>query len=83
MKSNNHMLTYSETINDIPLACADETAAVEFFEKQRWGETSLCVHCGSTGVYKMTDRKTGDRNKRFLWRCTDCKQQFTVRLGTV
>ena len=31
----------------------------------------------------MTDRKTGERNKRFLWRCNDCKQQFTVRLGTV
>ncbi len=83
MKSNNHKLTYSETINDIPLACADETAAVEFFEKQRWGATPCCVHCGSINVYKMTDRKTGERNKRFLWRCNDCKQQYTVRVGTV
>ena len=31
----------------------------------------------------MVDAKTGQRNKRFLWRCHDCKEQFTVRIGTV
>ncbi len=31
----------------------------------------------------MTDAKTGQRNKRYLWRCRDCKQQYTVRIGTV
>ena len=30
-----------------------------------------------------TDAKTKERNKRFLWRCLDCKRQFTVRIGTV
>lgn len=83
MKKNTHKLTETETIKDIPLACADETAAVEFFEKQRWGATPCCVHCGSVDVYKMVDRKTGERNKRFLWRCNDCKNQYTVRIGTV
>lgn len=79
----NHRLSKSDVIKDIPLACADELTAVEFFEGQRWGDTPACVHCGSVNVYKMVDRKTGERNKRFLWRCLDCKQQFTVRLGTV
>ena len=23
------------------------------------------------------------RNKRYLWRCHDCKKQYTVRIGTV
>jgi transposase-like protein len=31
----------------------------------------------------MTDAETGARNKRFLWRCHDCKKQYTVRVGTV
>jgi transposase-like protein len=31
----------------------------------------------------MVDAKTGERNKRFLWRCHDCKLQYTVRIGTV
>jgi transposase-like protein len=31
----------------------------------------------------MVDAKTGERNSRYLWRCRDCKQQYTVRIGTV
>jgi len=34
-------------------------------------------------VYQMRDRKTGARNKRFLWRCKGCGKQFTVRFGSV
>lgn len=73
----------SEIVGELPLACSDETAAVEFLEKQRWDETPACPLCGSVDVYKMADAKTGQRNKRFLWRCRDCKRQFTVRIGTV
>jgi len=78
-----HRLSNSEVIKNVPLACSEELAAVEFFETQRWGDEPCCVHCGSVDVYKMVDRKTGERSKRFLWRCHDCKQQYTVRLGTV
>src|ERR1700688_2507170 len=46
-------------------------------------DNPCCVKCGSVEVYKMTDAKTGERNKRFLWRCRDCKEQYTVRIGTV
>ncbi len=82
-KRDKHNLTKSEIIREIPLACSDELAAVEFFEKQRWGDTPCCMRCGSVSVYKMVDAKTGERNKRYLWRCRDCKQQYTVRIGTV
>jgi len=83
MKKDTHNLTKSDVIEEIPLACSDEMAAVEFFEKQRWGANPCCVKCGSVEVYKMTDAKTGERNKRFLWRCRDCKEQYTVRIDTV
>jgi hypothetical protein len=76
-------LAKSATVAEIPLACSNELAAVEFLEKQRWGNTPACVKCGSVEVYKMADAKTGERNKRFLWRCRDCKEQYTVRIGTV
>jgi len=78
-----HQLSTSEIIDAIPLACSDELAAVEFLEDQRWGATPCCVKCGSVDVYKMTDAKTRERNRRFLWRCRDCKEQYTVRIGTV
>ena len=76
-------LAKSKTVEDIPLACSNELAAVEFLEKQRWGNTPACVKCGSVEVYKMKDAKTGERNSRYLWRCRDCKEQYTVRIGTV
>jgi len=80
---NGHNLSASGVIDRIPLACSSELAAVEFFEKQRWGDTPCCVKCGSVEVYKMKDASTGERNERFLWRCRDCKEQYTVRIGTV
>lgn len=73
----------SQVVRELPRACSDETAAVEFLEAQRWGGSPVCPHCTSGAVYKMTDRETGERSKRFLWRCNGCKKQFTVRLGTV
>lgn len=78
-----HNLSKSDVVGEIPLACSDETAAVEFFEKQRWGNTPCCVRCGSVDVYQMKDAKTGERSSRYLWRCRDCKEQYTVRIGTV
>jgi transposase-like protein len=75
-------LEHSRLVAEIPMACQDETCAVEFLERQRWGDSPCCIHCGSVNVYKMTST-SGGRNKRFLWRCRDCKEQYTVRVGTV
>ena len=75
-------LAASEVIGELPLACADETAAVEFLERKRWGDCPCCPHCGSVEVYKMTARD-GSRNKRFMWRCKDCTKQYTVRVNSV
>jgi len=65
----------------IPIACANEAAAVAFLEEQRWGLTPSCPRCGNTDVVQMK-AKDGSRNARFLWRCRRCKQQYTVRIGT-
>ena len=73
----------SEAVDQLPRACADETAAVEFLEQVRWEDEPCCPRCGSVDVYQMKDRKTGERNSRYLWRCRDCARQYTVRIGTV
>ena len=67
----------------LPLACSDEKAAVEFMEKQRWGAHPACPRCGDLSVYQMKDSKTGERQAGYRWRCHGCKEQFTVRIGTV
>src|SRR5437762_11662993 len=73
-------------ITELPAACADEKAAVEFMEKQRWGAHPACPSCGSEAVYQMMDSKDpSKRQANFRWRCKEkeCHAQFTVRIGTV
>ncbi len=72
----------SEIISQLPAACSDEATAVEFMERQRWGDSPARPRCGDLDVAQMKDA-AGNRNKRFLWRCHGCKQQFTVRIGTI
>jgi len=72
----------SQIVAELPRACSDELAAVEFLERQRWGHSPACPRCGATDVYAMKGRD-GKRNKRFLWDCRDCGDQYTVRIGTV
>ncbi len=76
-------MSKSQMVEEIPLACSNELAAVELLEALRWGKNPTCTHCGSGNVYKMADAETGERSKRYLWRCHDCKKQYTVRIGTV
>lgn len=68
---------------EMPLACTDEKAAVELLEFQRWVQSPRCARCESANVYQMKDRKTGKRNKRYLWKCRDCKKQYSVRTETI
>jgi transposase-like protein len=59
----------------------NEQEAVELFEIARWGNKPICPRCQSNNVCKVKS-SVGGRNKRFLWRCHNCKKQFTVRIGT-
>ena len=82
-KVQNRSTKNDQVLMALPLACADEKAAVEFMEKQRWGGHAACPRCGDMGVYQMKDSATGERQANYRWRCKGCKKQFTVRIGTV
>lgn len=71
------------TLEELPLACSSESVAVEFLEKQRFGDCPYCPKCASVDVYKMLKARSAERQANFRWRCRDCKEQFTVRTGTV
>jgi transposase-like protein len=75
-------LRRSPVVEELPIACSNEQAAVEFLERKRWGDCPCCPECGSVAVYRMKSRD-GARNARFMWRCKDCSKQYTVRTGTV
>lgn len=61
----------------------DEAKAFEHLERIIWADGRACPHCG--GVDRIT-KVTANAAKRIrlgLWRCGDCKKQFTVKVGTV
>ena len=82
-KVQNRSTKNDPVLTAIPAACSNERSAVEFMEKQRWGDHPACPRCGDLAVYQMKNQNTGERQANFRWRCKGCNKQFTVRIGTV
>ena len=69
----------------------DDEAAYLYLEELRWGDRPVCPHCGSIGQhYFLTPRsdsgrktRTGNITVRRLWKCKDCRKQFSVTTGTI
>lgn len=61
----------------------DEAAAHEFVESVLWPTGPVCPHCGCTGRITKVKANPEKRIRVGLWRCGDCKKQFTVKVGTV
>jgi transposase-like protein len=58
----------------------DDEAAREYLEKVRWGGEPVCPHCGSLGDHY---RLEGEAHRKGLFKCQDCRAQFSVTVGTV
>ncbi|HVY80741.1 MAG TPA: IS1595 family transposase [Steroidobacteraceae bacterium] len=58
----------------------DEDAAREYLEKVRWNGEPVCPHCGSLGDHYQLQ---GEAHRKGLYKCQDCREQFSVTLGTV
>lgn len=61
----------------------NEEAAFAYLESVIWADGKVCPHCG--GVDRITKVKANPakRIRLGLWRCGQCKGQFTVKVGTV
>jgi len=53
----------------------DEAACVKHFTATRFANGEYCPHCGHTEIYTFKDGKR--------YRCASCKQDFTIKTGTV
>lgn len=56
----------------------DKEEARKHLEALRWPEGAVCPHCG--GVEKIYTMKGG---RDGLYKCGDCRKQFTVTVGTL
>jgi transposase-like protein len=81
------------SINVLQLAdeLRTEADAYIYLERMRWGDQPICPHCGSVRKHYFlkpsngTARKTrtGAPTERRVWKCADCRKQFTVLTGTI
>lgn len=57
----------------------DETVARQYLEALHWPNGPFCPHCGSLKVTRLE----GKKHRAGLVQCNDCREQFTVTVGTV
>ncbi len=69
----------------------DEAAAFAHVEAMLWADGPVCPHCGVVdrayrleGVRTKPSQKNPEGKERHgLWKCRECRKQFTVRKGTI
>src|SRR3954454_1064616 len=62
-----------------------------FLEDLRWNGKPVCPHCGSVRKHYFLKPRNGDSRKtrtgsesqRRVWKCSDCRKQFSVLTGTI
>jgi len=60
----------------------DAEAAREHLEAQRWPHGPICPHCSNSNQTRIT-KMVGKAHRPGLYNCMECRQQFTVTVGTV
>ena len=69
---------------------ANEGGAYAYLERLRGPDGPMCPHCNhkkvcflkpSNGVSRAT--RTGTQSQRRVWKCAQCRKQFSVTTGTV
>lgn len=68
-----------------------EADAYLMLEGLRWADGVVCPHCASVAAHYFlkpangTSRatRTGAKSERRVWKCKDCRRQFSVLTGTI
>lgn len=64
----------------IEAAKLTEDEAREYLESIRWPDGPVCPHCG---CFENIGKLEGESHRPGLYKCYDCRKQFTVTVGTV
>ena len=58
----------------------DEGEAFAYLGSILWPDGQICPHCGS---FNRAGQLNGKSTRLGLWKCYECRKQFTVKVGTV
>jgi transposase-like protein len=62
---------------------ANENKAIEFVESLMWPDGAVCPHCGGVENLYRIKANPKRRVRPGLWKCGQCRKQFTVKVGTI
>src|ERR1700722_9029129 len=68
-------ITEFKTLTEFTDYFCDEEICLKNYTDIRFGNGAYCPHCGHTEIYTFKDGKR--------YRCAKCKQDFTIKTGTV
>ncbi|MGH7953031.1 MAG: IS1595 family transposase, partial [Limisphaerales bacterium] len=68
-------ITEFKTLTDFTDYFCDEAVCVKHFTESRFRDGEYCPHCQHDKIYKCANGKR--------YQCAKCKQDFTIRTGTV
>jgi transposase-like protein len=71
----NHNGPLPETLMEAIRHFADPDVALAFTASAKWPNGPTCPRCGSSAALFLRTRR--------LWKCRDCKKQFSVKIGTI
>ncbi|MEA3245801.1 MAG: IS1595 family transposase [Gemmatimonadota bacterium] len=66
---------YPESLSEAVSYFADRDRAFAFMVQLRWPNGVACPRCGGADPYFV--------KSRYLWKCKACRQQFSVKVGTI
>ena len=59
----------------------DDEKAREWLEARVWRDGRVCPHCGA--IEARTRKLEGKAHRPGLYQCNDCREQFSVTVGTI
>ncbi|MHB9022582.1 MAG: IS1595 family transposase [Armatimonadota bacterium] len=71
----NAELTFPTNLQEAITYFANPDNALRFMIAMRWPHGVTCPHCGQRRVSFLSSRR--------IWKCLDCKKQFSVKVGTI
>jgi len=80
------------SIPELATKLQSEADAYRFLEELRWPDGEpVCPHCGSKRRHyflkpqngRARKTRTGTMSERRVWKCADCRKQFSVLTGTI
>lgn len=74
------MARTEENLMDLMKRFPTEEAARTHLEGLRWPTGPICPHCG---VHGNSAKLEGEAHRDGLYKCRDCRKQYTVTVGTI